>query len=250
MKNTTLLIATCVATSLLWSCKKADPTPTPPAATTPTIATPTDAFGAFVAVKTLTEQNVPFVGVQVIEVGTAVGGFYSAANSGTWVDGGSLKVDDSTLTKQTNNTYFYQMGQSNPTGLSFGSTTRWAIGGNATNSIPTFNYTHSRSMPSLGTLTSAKDITVASDYTITTSTTNNSDSVIFIISGPNASIQKVKAGNTRSCLFTAAELGTLGKGDNAGLVQIAPYNIASTTQSGKKYYFIKETVLSTFVNLK
>lgn len=250
MKNTTFLIATCVASTLLWSCKKTDPAPTAPVATTPTIATPTDAFGAFVAVKTLTEQNIPFVGVQTIEIGTAVGGFFSAANSGTLVDGGSLKVDDSTLTKQTNNSYFYELGQTNVTGLSFGFSTRWAIGGNATNSIPAFTYTHSRNMPSLGSLTSAKDVTVASDYTITTSTTNNSDSVLFIISGPNASIQKVKVGGTRSCLFTAAELGTLGKGDNAGLIQIAPYNFTSTTQAGKKYYFIKETVLSTIVNLK
>ncbi len=250
MKNTSFLIATCVATSLLWSCAKTNPAPTTPTATTPTVATPTDAFGAFVAVKTLTEQNVPFVGIQTIEIGTAVGGFYSAANSGTWVDGGSLSVDDSILTKQTNNTYFYQMGQSNPTGLNFSYYTKWTIGGNTSNSIPAFTYSHNTNMPSLGSLTSAKEINTASDYTVETSTTSNSDSVIFIISGPNASIQKVKAGGTRSCLFTAAELGTLGKGDNSGLVQIAPYRIASTTQSGKKYYFIKETVLSTFVTLK
>lgn len=250
MKNTSILIATCVATSLLWSCSKTNPAPTPPAATTPTVSTPSDAFGVFVAVKTLTEQNVPIVGTQIIEVGTAVGGFFSTANSGTWVDGGSLSVDDSTLTKQTNNTYFYQIGQSNFTGLDFSYYTKWAIGGNASNSIPAFTYTHNSNMPSLGSLTSAKDINTASDYTVETTTTSNSDSVIFIISGPNASIQKVKAGSIRSCLFTAAELGTLGKGDNAGLVQIAPYRITATTQAGKKYYFVKETVSSTFVNLK
>ncbi len=250
MKNTSLLIATCVATSFLWSCAKTNPTPTPPAASTPTVATPSDAFGAFIAVKTITEQNVPIVGIQTIEIGTAVGGFYSTAGSGTWVDGGSLKVDDTTLTKQSNNTYLYQMGQSNPTGLEFNYSTKWTIGGSTANSIPAFNYTHSATMPSLGTLTSAKDITVASDYTISTTTTSYSDSVIFIISGPNGSINKVKVGGTRTCLFTAAELATLGKGDNAGLVQIAPYRVASSTQAGKKYYFIKETVLSTFVNLK
>jgi hypothetical protein len=70
------------------------------------------------------------------------------------------------------------------------------------------------------------------------------------VSGPNASIQKVRAANTQSCTFTAAEMGTLGKGDNSGLLQIAPYRLTSSTQNGKKYYFVKETCVSKFVNLK
>lgn len=233
------------------SCKKDNNNTTPPTASTPQVATPSDADGFFVAVNTITTQEIPFIGTQTFEIGTAAAGFFqSTGNTSNFKDGGTLSVKDSILTKQSNNSYVFQPSQSNIEGINHTSSSRWQCAGNSANNIQPFTYVHNANMPDLGLLTSSKDVQTGSDYTVSTNKAWYADSVIFIISGPNGSVVKVKPTNTTSCTFTASELGTLGKGDNSGLVQIAPYTISGTTINGKKYYFIKETVLSTFVNLK
>lgn len=89
-------------------------------------------------------------------------------------------------------------------------TTKWTVAGSG--NVPAFNYYHNAYVPTIGTLTSTTDIQTSGAYTISVASISGADSVVFVLAGPDASIQKVKAGNTTSCTFTAAEVATLGKG--------------------------------------
>lgn len=231
------------------SCKKdEDNTPAAPTNSTPTANTPNDADGAFVAIKTITFQTVPIVGQIEVELGTAAAWF---GTPNTWVDGGSVDCNTKSLTKQSNNSYIFTPSATDQTGVDFsGGSADWTIGGNTSNSVPSFNFNHCCSYPDVNGITAADEISTGSDYTLTaTGFVTGADSVIFVMAGPDNYILKVMPPNTSSCLFTAAEMATLGTGSNVGLLQIAPYSLTSTIQSGKKYYFVKETVVSKFVSL-
>jgi hypothetical protein len=243
VKKTALYISAFVIVASVSSCKKETTTNTPQSST-PTIATPSDADGAFIAVSTITEQTVPVVGTQIILIGTAVGGVFSSTGSASYVGAGTVTIDGSTLTKQSNNSYLYTPGTTNPTGIDFDFSTEWTASG------PGLSYLHNSSFPTVGSLNSSIDVQTSGSYNISVSSITGADSVLYIISGPNGSVQKTKAGNYTNCSFTSSELSMLGTGDNQGLIQIAPYNWTSTVQGGKKYYFIKEAVLSKLVNLK
>jgi len=249
MKKNVLIIAALVATlATVSSCKKETTAPPPPSNTAPTVNPPSDADGALVLVNTLTynSTSVPGFGniVTKIELGVA-GAWFGAANA--FVDAGVVKCQDSLLAKQTNNAYVFV--PKSLTGLDKSSNTKWEVAG--AGSVTGFTYTHNASFPTVDSIENAVDVNTANAFTLSAKGfVSNSDSVIFVVSGPNASVLKVKASNAKSCDFSAAEMGTLGKGDNSGLLQIAPYRLTSSTQNGKKYYFVKETCVSKFVNLK
>lgn len=231
------------------SCKKdEDATPTAPTNSTPTVSPPSDADGAFVAIKTISFQTVPIIGQVEVELGTAAAWFGTGT---TFVDGGTVDCNTKALTKQSNNAYVFTPSSSDATGIDFSSgSADWTISGNSGNAVPAFSFNHCCSYPDVNGITANDNISVSSDYTLTaTGAVTGADSVIFVMAGPDNHIVKIKPAGTSSCLFTAAELATLGTGSNVGLLQIAPYSWTSTIESGKKYYFIKETVVSKFVSL-
>ncbi|MES2620307.1 MAG: hypothetical protein V4615_05590 [Bacteroidota bacterium] len=229
------------------SCKKEDDTPSAPQDTAPTVNTPSDADGAFAAVNTLTHTTVAGF-TTTIEIGTAVAWF---GTQSTFVDGGTVTCDGETLNKQSGNSYVYVPTTTTPTGIDFATPLVWDISGNSANGVPAFTKSHSGSFPSIDDISNSGEIATNADFTLTaTGAVSGSDSVIFVVSGPNGSVLKVQGPDVSSCTFTAAEMGTLGTGSNSGLLQIAPYRLTSEVFSSKKYYFVKEAVVSKFVTLK
>ena len=258
MKKITIVLSTLAIVASLSSCKKDTTTPTPPANNPPTVTTPSDAFGALLSIDLLTSFTTPaYPGVPSLNVdyniGTASAIFTISAGATTFQDAGTVICNDSTLTKASNNGYIFS-----PNAVAAGSNIgldnsvsqfNWSVSGSA--AVTSFNFSHTGTLPTIGSITSATSIPTNAAYTLAVSSTSfNADSIIWIMAGPNKNVQHVTAPGVTSSTFTAAEVASLGTGDNLGLLQVAPYRIVPFTKNGKQYYFVKERCVTKSVSLK
>ncbi len=214
------------------------------AAATPTPA-PKAGDGFLVALQTINNTTVAGFPVNTV-FGTGVAGFGDLA-AGTYYDAGTITLDSKTLAKNVNNTYTFT--PTDITGIDLSSSIVWNVGGG--NGVPAFSHDATAQGMPIGTdLSAFSSISTANNFSLSvTGSIMNSDSVYFQISGPNgAYVLKRMAGNTTTALFTATELQTLGKG--SGVVVIAPWNLDSITQGGKKIYVINELALSRVVDIQ
>ena len=233
------------------SCKKDDdttPSSTSTATAGSTVPKLSDADGVFAAIITNNWVSVPFIGAINTPYGTAVGVISDATGSSTYIDAGTVKCDDTLLVRNSSNNYLFQASGYSATGLSFNTgNAKWEIGGNS--AVAAFNYTTTIGFPELDSISSASTINVGASYTLATSSAvTNSDSVIFMIAGPNGNVMKTKGPGTTSTTFTSAELTSLGSG--TGIAEIVPYSIESKVLNGKKYYFINENAVTKSVKLQ
>ncbi|MES2479577.1 MAG: hypothetical protein V4561_10840 [Bacteroidota bacterium] len=251
--NKKLILLAISAMGTFASCTKEDVTPTPtPTPTTPVssgAATPTYATGdgAIVALMTRTTTTTPF-GSTDFDLGTGVAVFGNLS-TGTYSDAGKITLNGTELAKQTNNSYLYTPGATNPTGIDLSGNITWVV------TTPSFTYNAGgsvgRGMPiadkMAGTYTSVSsstDFTLAVDGSI-----SNADSVYFQINGSKKSLLKRMAGTVKSVTFTAAEMGTLGA-VTGGSVTICPWNHELKTLGGKSIHVINELALSRVVEIK
>lgn len=197
-----------------------------------------DSFGVFVAIKSITTQTIAGMTIPV-ELNTATAAFMESAGSTTMVDGGAVTLNSMNLKKVQNNAYIYD-DILNP--LDFGSVT-WTAAGNG--NVPAISKTVSRGFPAFSnadalpaSLSKASGISIGLGNKV-----SNADSVIVVVGSNNKSVHKIVAGNAPSVNFSTTELSALGA-SSVGLISVSPYNISSETISGKKYYFINETVYS------
>lgn len=264
MKNSTYLIATLLLIGVgFTSCKKEgctdstatnynpnatsddgscefDPTPT---TTAPGSFTPnfTGEFGALIAVKTITSTTNP-LGTFDVEAGTAVAVF--STNGGqAFLNAGTVNCNSNNLTAQSNNSYVFMINQTQPTGLSFGSTVNWGATGADWQS---FTGSTSQGFASISAITSG-DVSTSSSYTLENSSISNADSILYAVYGPSGSKVAIVAGSNTSHTFSASDLSGIGTG--TGYVQIVGLNYDPQTISGKNYYFINETVRTKSVNV-
>ena len=260
MKLQKSVMALAIALSVtIASCKKDDvedileETPAPTSVTPSYSYKANDADAVFAAVNAVTYQDVPIVGLQKIDINTAVAVFFSTPGNKPYVNGGTVSCEGKALTPDTSNAYLFV-----PSGtetITFSGNTDWSIGGNSTSGMPAKNFTSSSPVPSYNGITSGsltKTFNRTSDLTITINgTISNADSVFVTVSSGSAYLQKVVAANS-NCTFTAAQLGTLGatNGSASGIIQVAPFSIESTTTSGKKYYFVNEAAYTQFVTVE
>jgi len=232
------------------SCNKDDevtPTtpvvPTPPPAPSNPVIEFADGNGTLSAIKTRTFKKVPLFGFVPVDLGVAVAVFYDDPTTGTFLDAGTVTCEGSELKKQTNNSYAYTPGIGNTTGIDFSSgTAEWNVTGAGT--VPQQNFTNYSYFPEVGMVSSETTINKAKDYTLISESISNSDSVIFMIGG----IFHTAPQSTSMYTFTAAELGTLKAGLN--YVQIAAFNVYTDGSTGKTYYYVNETVVTTEVTIE
>jgi len=232
------------ATVLISSCKKDEDddnnNPSPnnqPTTVTPNIA---DGNGTLVAIKTKTTSQTP-IGPMDTFIGTAVAVFFNDGNYDAFVDAGTVKVNNNSLSKQGNNSYVAIPGVAQPMGINFDNEASWEVSG--AGSIGSFSHQDNTNFPTLGNITSAESITKSAGYTLTCSTISNADSVFFAVGG----VIKTLAGNASSCEFTSAELASVPSGQS--YVQVAPYSISNSIYGGKRYYFVKESVTTKLVTV-
>ncbi|MBK7690938.1 MAG: hypothetical protein IPJ31_07415 [Bacteroidetes bacterium] len=215
------------------------------AAATPSPA-PTTGDGFLVALQTVTNTTVAGFPINTV-FGTGLAGFGNLA-AGTYTDAGAITLNSKAMTKNANNTYTYIPSTGDITGVDLSSSINWNVGGG--NGIPAFTHdATAQDLPNSGDLSAFASINSTNDFSLSVSgSISNSDSVYFQISGANGSVLKRMASNTTTALFTAAELQTIGKG--TGTVVVAPWNMDSITQGGKKIYIINELALSRLVDIQ
>jgi len=240
------------AFAFLASCSKDDDsntsTPPPTASTPSTVPDIADANGVLVSVKSISWTINPLFPLPIItQIGTAVAVFSDNPGSSTFVNAGTVQCESNFLARQGNNSYVFAPSVTAPTGISFNNDPEWAVQG--AGSIPPLNRTTTMGFPSgIDSVSNGTTINKSNDYILTSAgNINNSDSVLFIVAGPSATLSRTLPGNTTSCTFSSIEMGTIGTGN--GIVQIVPYNIESTTTGGKKFYFVNELVVSRNVTI-
>ncbi len=210
--------------------------PAPGTATAPQPFTPnlTGEYAALIAIKTVTTVSTPFGSVDT-EIGTAVAAF--STNSGTsYVNAGAVSVNSNELTAQSNNSYIYMIGQSNPTGLSFSSPVNWVGTGSTWASFTTST---SKDFSTINAITSGT-ISMANSYTLTSGSVTNADSILYAVYGPNGSKSIMVGGSISSHTFSASELSGLGVG--SGYAQVVGLNYDKNVIATKDYWLINETV--------
>lgn len=226
------------------ACKKdeePEPEPVIPAQPAPPV-TPAigDADAAHWAVKVMTTQEMPLIGIIDVALGVGVAAYMSETGSSTFVDVGTAKVEGSEMAKYDNNSYALTPGTTNPSGIDFENEVTWEITG--ANGFDAFNHTDNSFWPALTDITSSTTVSKAG-YTMTLSGVNNADSVLFILSD----VYKTVAGNATSCTFTADELVATATGDN--IMMAAVYRSNSSVINGKNMYFGKEVVKTKSVTI-
>lgn len=210
----------------------------PPSGYTPTYP---GTFATLIGIKSISTTSTP-IGPINTEIGTAVAVF-SEDGGANFMSAGTVSVDGNNLSAQTNNSYVYTPGQSNPAGITYGSTQNWSGTGAG---WPSFNASTSVGFPSVAEISSS-DVTMSSGYTLNCGSAVNADSIYFSVYGPNGTAMKIIGGGVSSYTFSASDLNALGAG--SGFVQIVGINYDPQTIGGRTYYILNETARTKSVNI-
>ena len=201
----------------------------------------TGTFAALIGIKTISTTSTP-IGPINTEIGTAVAVF-SEDGGANFMTGCVVGVDGNNLSAQTNNSYVYTPGTTNPTGITYGATQNWTGTGAA---WPSFSTSTSIGFPNV-TEISSSDVTISSGYTVNCGANITSDSIYFAVYGPNGTAYKIIGGGTSTYTFSASDLSGIGAG--SGFVQIAGINYDPKTVGGRSYYLMNETVRTKSVTI-
>jgi len=251
MKRTTFMLALSLAACSMFivSCKKTDdpsPSNTQPNPQTPVVG---NVDGALVSLKlnyTYSYPGIPSIPVTA-QIGLAT--MFNNGSNSNLVDAGAISVNNNSLEKQSNNSYFKfaTIGQT-PDDLGMNNTSNWSVAG--ANGITGFTYNDNATFPVYSGELPSK-ITRSAGVNIDISAfTSNADSVYVLIAVGDQSVLKHYAANTRTANITAADLSSLpAVTDNTAIVEVDPFRYTVQTINGKKYAFIKEFAKVAYVNI-
>lgn len=217
---------------------------------TPQTPAPSDADGVLAAVKM--KFKVEQAGF-VIDINSEIGVasfFSSTGNNSSFVDAGTVKLNNNDIEKQSNNSYLTMAttGQT-PSDLGMSNGASWSVSGNG--SVPSISYSHGSTFPTYtGSVPSSITKSSGLSLTFNSSNTSNADSVYVFISSGNATFFKGYAANAGSVTITSSELSSLPTvNDNTGILEILPVKMTMQTVSGKKYAFVKEEANVRYINI-
>lgn len=220
------------------SCEKEEDKPEEPASNNTTTSTPTfnDADAVLVAINSVSSaQGIPFT------FGSAVAVFFNANKDNVSV--GTVKVNgDKNLDKNANNSYTFTVSPINPTGLSFSNDIPWSVSGD--NGFSAFNTSSTQGMPVVGSVNANETVDKNKDYSLSTGTISNADSVIYLVGG----LTKTVAASVKSVTFTVSEMSSLKAG--ASVVSITPYNYTKKVIDSKNIYLVNQVTTSKTVTIK
>ncbi len=204
----------------------------------------TDARAVLVATKSKTTSA-----GTIFTYGSAVAVFYQNPGDADFIEAGTVKVEGELLDLMDNKSYVYA-GLAKTAfsfaGIEFTNPIMWEVSGNGP--VTGFNHGLTGNFPNADTILSSGAVNKNSSYTLRVSSVTHADSVVFNIGGENGTrVSKTLAGNAKTCTFTASELSVLQ--GTEGIVQVAPYRVTSAVYSGRKNYFVRETVSSKYVTI-
>lgn len=236
-------------------CKKDESTPTEPGNGGNTGGNPSgqpipnitgDEFGVLAAIQY--GYTVPFVGSIDIAMG-----FASFGTNGD-LDAGTVKINDSSLTKQTSgsSTYYTTLNPTNPTAslsnVRFdGTSHNWSVSGSA--NVPAF--TASVASPRTYTIANpAANATVNKTSNLSVTWTGNlggSDSMMCVISSGSSVYTSGVIPNNGTLTVDKSNFSAMS---GAGLVQLVKFRYSIATVSSKRYVLIAEIVKSVNVTFQ
>ncbi len=205
-----------------------------------------DADGILVGIKSITKQETAGFPIE-IELGTAVAAFFDGPGSTTLLDAGTVELNESSLSKQSNNSYVFIPSATDFQGIDFSGGASWEVSGNG--EVDAISDDFNR-FPGTPELNEVEDITKGEAFTVSIAgSVSSTDSILVVVSSQDgSSINKTFARTQTSFSFTATESGNLNTG--TGLVQVVPYAFTQVDVSGKNIYFINETVVTQNVTIK
>lgn len=213
-----------------------------------------DGEGVFVGVRSISVQNTP-IGEIEASIGTAVA-ISGNLQTGKFNEMGEVKCyvgstpTAYSLSKKSGNTYVYTPSATSFEGIPFHEGNAgmpfWEV---QSLGITTGSYYR---FPRKPELLSPLSVTRASGYEVQFRSNDGHELLVIISSGNEYIYKKLKTSDAeyrnQKVAFSAGELNVLPKSEYAQ-IQIVPYTIHTSTISGKKYYFINQTVLSRAVSL-
>lgn len=222
--------------STLHSCDKSEPDPEPDEQAETDILLPelpsgTDAV--LLCFRSSAESLLPGLPPSTIDVAQATFG------NPTNVDAGNVTLNNIALRKLPNLVYIngdliidYKIAS--------GTNPKWAISG--ASGFDAFEYSTTAKIPGLIALKDAPFIISRStDLTLeVTELPANASNIIWMLADARGNVLK-KETNTTNVSFSISELSALEVSKNA-VIQVVAYNTESTSISGKKYFFVQETM--------
>ncbi len=261
MKKYTILLSLVTIIGLS-SCKKSvDTTTTTPPSTLPGSPTLSNASGACYALVIDALLDNGSGGYDTTTINTPIAWFESTSQS---VDAGTCSVNTAPLVlKDTflgipianqwysiRNDYSFNGG----TPLAFKQTSSivWKASGNASTGVPAINYSDNNPWGKITNFVVPKTLTMSSTLNITFSFSNatGNDQLFYLIKGSKGQKTGTLANNATTLSIGSGELaGLTEKGDQLE-VELIPIKVASSTISGKTYYFVKEYCINKYVNMQ
>ncbi|HRN93460.1 MAG TPA: hypothetical protein PL084_01935 [Chitinophagales bacterium] len=250
----TIFLSLSVAVAIAFgatSCNKTEENNVPtPKNTAPATSIPDDAGFFFKSSLFYVSSTNAYGQSSEYKVGDGFGFFKNS--SGQKVNAGDVTLNTWPLEKDGEGNYKFKNLGNVPEGVSF--TNNWAVWqatGDTATGIPVVNVTDGTPFPAKPTIQDKK-INTQENFILMAGDTIIADSTVFVLSGPNASIRKVKGPNAKSCVFSKEEMQTLGTGRSLGLIQISPFTTVLDTAAvpGFKTYFQKQVVYSKYVDLE
>lgn len=244
IRASSVLLLAASFTLLLNACKKEE-TPTPPTPAENVILfpeIPADVDAVLLAQRSTTTPLLP--GLPDTEV-SIVNAFFG--NDAPYSDAGLLKLNNIALRQLSNNVYLnddlvldYKLGA--------GTKPRWIAAGGT--GFSAFNIQTNIVMPGKLKLSDLPEEVVL-NQTLNLSVESfptNADSIIWQLGDTKGNTRrKLTATNTVS--FSATELNGLEAGDDC-IIQVAAYRTESISNSGKKFYFINQTIDYSYIEFR
>ncbi|MBX2903366.1 MAG: hypothetical protein KF872_07390 [Chitinophagales bacterium] len=168
------------------------------------------------------------------------------------VNAGDVTINGLPMTKEESGNYIYKKLGNIPEGITYLSNlAAWTATGDTATGVAPLSINDTTAFPAKPVIQDKK-INTQESFLLTAKDTIIADSTVFVVSGPNATLRKVKGPNAKSCTFTKEEMQTLGTGRSLGLIQISPYTtvLDTTVISGAKTYFQKQTITAKYVDLE
>lgn len=238
------------------SCDKAKETPEPktpdpkPSSPAPYTPTPNNVDGLLTAVNMV--MTIQQMGITV-PVNSEMGYASFWNTPGTLLEGGTVKLNNIELEKQSGNSYTkIATTGSTPADLDFSSGVDWNVTGNSGNGVPAITYSHGTTFPDYSGPAVPTSVTKSAGVTLsfTSSNVSNADSVYVVIAAGSVQVTKAFAPNAGSVTITAAELSNLPNvSDNTGLFQIVPTKVVVQNFGSKKYAFVKQQANMGYINI-
>lgn len=229
---------------LFFSCSSDKNEPTQSQAANPTPTVPSDASAVLAAIKVRSNSPVPVPGMVDILIDVGSANFFSDAVGGKRVSVGDVKLNDFGL---KNIGESYVNGTTDiMLGINSGQGNEWNVAGG--NGFEAFSHSTAKRTPGVIRLSGiAEEVSLGGDIKVSIeSIPANCDNIIWVISdGKNTATKEVKS---NSVTFSSSDLSGI-KASSNGLIQVAAYNSESKSFSGKKVFFINETVDTKMVKL-